>query len=101
MFTIYTGKTVGSWFGSGLASFIPESRLTFVQFDSLSVKRPRRPESDVKDSSEKKINLKKFRWEHSVRKNRTTFPDVPLLPEIPRRNDQKNSLTTGFSGNFL
>ena len=65
--------------------FPPESRLTFVQFDSLSVKRPRRPETDVKDSSEKN----------------TTFPDIPLLPEIPRRNDQKNSLPTGFSGNFL
>ena len=75
---------------SGLANFIPESPLTFVQFDSLSIKRPRRPETNVKDSSEKQKNLKKFRWEHFVRKNRTTFPDVPLLPEIPRRNDQKN-----------
>ena len=54
---------------SGLANFIPESRLTFVQLDSLSVKRPRRPETDIKDSSEKNNNLKRFRWEHSVRKN--------------------------------
>ena len=85
---------------SGLANFIPESRLTFVQFDSLSVKRPRRPETDVKDSSEKKKNLKKFRWKHSVRKNRTTFSDVPLLPENPRRNDQKIRYQPDFPETF-
>ena len=33
-----------------------------------------------------------FRLEHSVRKNRTTFSDVPLLPESFHWNDPKSSL---------
>ena len=53
-----------------------------------------------------KIALKKsntnFRLEYSVRKNRTTFSDVPLLPEIFRWNDPKgvfHLLSNRFSGN--
>ena len=53
-----------------------------------------------------KIALKKsntnFHLEYSVRKNRTTFSDVPLLPEIFRWNDPKgvfHLLSNRFSGN--
>ena len=31
-----------------------------------------------------------FCWEYTVRKNRTSFSDVPLLPEISRWNDPKS-----------
>ena len=46
-----------------------------------------------------------FRLEYFVRKNRTTFSDVPLLPEIFRWEDPKKSCSihfrTGFPGKFL
>ena len=31
-----------------------------------------------------------FCWEYTVWKNRTTFSDVPLLPEISRWNNPKS-----------
>ena len=38
-----------------------------------------------------------FRREHSVRRNRTTFSDVPLLPNVFRWNDRKSRLLFIFS----
>ena len=58
-------------------------------------KQPRRPETDTKNGFED------FPLAYSVRKNRDTFSDVQLLPEIFRWNDSKNSnLFTTFQQNF-
>ena len=75
---------------SGLVSFVPESRLPFVQIKSVRFtgKRPRRAETGIKLKAWKKWNAN-FRLEYSVRKNRTAFSDVPLLPEIFCWNDPK------------
>ena len=44
------------------------------------------------------------RLEYSIRKNRTTFSDVPLLPEVFRWDDPKSRVPfifqTGFPENF-
>ena len=56
-----------------------------------------------------KMDLKEwdtnFRVEYSIRKNRTTFSDVPLLPEILRWEHPKSSCSiyspTGFPGIFV
>ena len=90
------GRPVGTRFrqmvrkNSGLVSFAPESRLPFVQIKSVRFtgKRPRRAETGIKLKAWKKWNAN-FRLEYSVRKNRTTFSDVPLLPEIFCWNDPK------------
>ena len=42
-----------------------------------------------------------FSLEYSVRKNRTTFSDVPLLREIFRWNDQKSHVPFTFQPGFL
>ena len=89
---------------SGLVSFVPESRLPFVQIKSVRFtgKRPRRAETGIKLKAWKKWNAN-FRLEYSFRKNRTTFSDVPLLPEIFCWNDPKKACSiyfpTGFSRN--
>ena len=41
-----------------------------------------------------------FRLEYSVRKNRTNFSDVPLLPEIFRWNDPKCHVPFCFQTDF-
>ena len=58
-----------------------------------------------------KVALKKwntnFRLEYSIRKNRTTFSDVPLFPRIfrweadPKSRVPFTSVPTGFPGKFL
>ena len=89
---------------SGLVSFVPESRLPFVQIKSVRFtgKRPRRAETGIKLKAWKKWNAN-FRLEYSFRKNRTSFSDVPLLPEISCWNDPKKACSiyfpTGFSRN--
>ena len=110
LFTICMGRPVGPRFrqmvrkNSGLVSFAPESRLPFVQIKSVRFtgKRPRRPETGIKLMAWKKWNAK-FRLEYSFRKNRTSFSDVPLLPEISCWNDPKKACSiyfpTGFSRN--
>ena len=58
-------------------------------------KQPRRPETDTKNCVEV------FPLAYSVRKNRATFSDVQLLPEIFRWNDPKSSNPfTTFQHNF-
>ena len=58
-----------------------------VQFTE---KRPRRPGYGIKQGSEEMEH--DFPLEQSVRKNRTTFSNVPLLPKIFRWNDTKSRL---------
>ena len=41
-----------------------------------------------------------FRLEHSVRKNRTVFSDVPLLPESSRWNNPKSRVPCTFQLDF-
>ena len=41
-----------------------------------------------------------FRLEYSIRKNRTTFSDVPLLPEIFRWEDTKPRAQVTFQLDF-
>ena len=89
---------------SGLVNFAPESRLPFVQIKSVGFtgKRPRRPETGIKLMACKKWNAN-FRLEYFVRKNRTSFSDVPLLPERFCWIDPKKACSiyfpTGFSRN--
>ena len=65
---------------SGLVNFVQESRLPFVQIrNGLKL---------VSKMALKKWNTY-FRLQHSVRKNKTTFSDVQLLPEIFLWNDSK------------
>ena len=49
-----------------LVNFVPGSRFPYVQ---------------IKDSFEEEMNTN-FRLKYSIRKNRTTFSEIPLLPEI-------------------
>ena len=63
---------------SGLENSVPESRLPFVKISSIY-----RKTTAVSKMALKKWNTN-FRLEHSVRKNRTTFSNVPLLSEIFR-----------------
>ena len=87
---------VNSEQNSGLVNFIPESRLTFVQFDSLSEKRPRRLETGVKDSFEKKKKEVPFGTFRPEKQNYLFRCSVAPGTERPQK-----SLPTGFSGNFL
>ena len=74
MFTIYTPRQTSRFMvwvngvqNSELLNFIPESRLTFVKFHSLSEKRPRRLETGIKDSFEKnkkEVPFRTFRQEN-------------------------------------
>ena len=41
-----------------------------------------------------------FCWEYTIQTNRTTFPDVPLLPEISRWNDPKSRVPFTFQLDF-
>ena len=57
-------------------------------------KRPRRPETGIKDGFEEWNT--NFCLEYSVGKKRTTFSDVPLFPEIFRWNDPKSRVPFTF-----
>ena len=46
------------------------------------------------------INITNFRLKYSDRNNRTPFSDVPLLPEIFRRNDLKSRVPLNFQRDF-
>ena len=83
----YTGKPVGPQTVRKI--FVPESRLpSLYKSVPFSKKRPRRPEPGFKDGFEEMEH--EFQiwfsgiYEYSVRKNRTTFSDVFLFPEIFR-----------------
>ena len=71
--------------------------IAFVQI-KLPKKRPRRPEPGIKDGFEEiehEFPLGIFRPE-----NRTTFSDVPLLPEIYRWNDPMTNETSSLPPDF-
>ena len=51
--------------------------VTFIE------KRSRRPDTGIKDGFEEEMNTN-FRLQYSIRKNRTTFSEIPLLSEIFR-----------------
>ena len=61
-------------------------------------KRPRRPETGIKDGFEEWNT--NFCLKYSVGKNRTTLSDVPLLPEIFRWKDPKSRVPFTFQENF-
>ena len=67
-------------------------------------KRPRRPETGIKDGLEE-MEREFRRGIFRPTKKRITFSDVPLLPDIFRWKDPKKAcsiyLPTGFSENFL
>ena len=79
---------------SGLENFVPESRLPFVQISSIY-----RKTTVISNMALKKWNTN-FRLEHSVRKNRTTFSNVPLLSEIFLWNDPKSRVPFTFKPDF-
>ena len=89
---IYMGKPVGPRFGQnvtqnlGLVNFVPESCLLFVQISFIFRKMTAKAWRWCQRWLWKKWNTN-FRLEHFVRKNRTTFSDVPLLSEICHWND--------------
>ena len=61
-------------------------------------KRPRRPETGIKDGFEEMEH--EFPFGYSTRKDRTTFSDVPLLLEIFRWNDPKSRVPYTFQPDF-
>ena len=58
-------------------------------------KRPQRPDTGIKDGFEEEMNTN-FRLQYSIRKNRTTFSEIPLLPEIFRWNDPESRIPFVF-----
>ena len=61
-------------------------------------KRPRRPETGIKDDFEEIEH--EFLFGNPARKNRITFTDVPLLLEISRWNDRKSHVPFTFQPDF-
>ena len=80
---------------SGLVfkTFVQESPLPFVKFSSIYQKRLQKPETGIEDGLKKWNTI--LRLERSVRKNRTTFSDVPL--ERPEKSCSIYYFPTGFS----
>ena len=93
---MYMGKPVRSRFGKmgskiqigDLVNFVRKSRSHFAQISSIYQKNGPESLKLISKVAFKKWN-ENFR-ETFVRKNRTTFSGVPLLPEIFRRNDPKS-----------
>ena len=95
-------KPVGSWFAQMVnkiqdsGKFRPETRLPFVQISSISISI-----FQLSRMALKKWNTK-FYLERSVRKNRTTFSDDPLLSDIMfHSNDSKTSCSIDFSSRIF
>ena len=108
LFIIYLGKQVGPRFrqindkqNSGLVNFVLESCLPFVQICSIY---PKNGHKGLKLVQVSKMDWKKwnvnFHWEDSIWKNRTSFSDVPLLPEIFCWNDPKSHIPDIFQPDF-
>ena len=73
---------MGKWYkNSGLVNFFPESRWPFVQIGSIYRKNdlPRRPETGIKDGFKEMEKIPVW-----------NISDVPLVPEIFRRNDPES-----------
>ena len=88
------GKPVGSRFGQIVSkiqdwSISSRNRVYHLyKTVSFSEKRPRRRETGFKDDFEETEH--EFPLENSVQKNRTTFSDIPLLPEIFHWSDPES-----------
>ena len=88
LYTFYMGKPVGPRFGQWYSKFRTSKFRPGIAF-TICTNQFHLPKNDREGLKlVSKIALKKsntnFRLEYSVRKNRTTFSDVPLLPEIFR-----------------
>ena len=100
LFTIYLGKPVGPRFWQMISKIQDWGILSLNRVYHLyksvpfTKKRPQRRETGIKDG------WMNFCLEDSIRKNRTTFSDVPLLPEIFRWNDPKSRVTYIFQPDF-
>ena len=90
---LFLGKPVGSRFGQMVRKTCKSRHgiaFTIPQISSIL----RITNAKAWNWYQRWLNLKKwntnFRLECSVRKNKTTFWDVSLIPEISRRNDLKS-----------
>ena len=76
---------------SSVVNFVPESRLPFVQISFIY----RKTAAEAWNWCQRWLGLKYF-----IRKkkqtNKTTFSDVPLLPEIFRKNEPKSRFPFTF-----
>ena len=70
----------------------------FTNQFQLPKKRPRRPQTSIKDGVEEMEH--EFPFGVFRPGNRTTFSDVPLLPEIFRWNDSMTIETFSFPPDF-
>ena len=76
------------------------NRLSFVQISSIYWKTAAKDFKLVSKMALKKCNTN-FCLKYFIRKNRTTFPDVPLLPEIFRwEADPKSRVPFTFQPDF-
>ena len=92
---------------SGLVNFVPSIAFTISTIRTNQFHLPKNGREGLKLVSRmasKKWNTN-FHLEYSIRKNRTTFSDVPLISEIFRRKTPKKSFSiyfpTGFPGKLL
>ena len=87
---------------SGLVNFVPSIAFTISTISTNQFHLPENGREGLKLVS--RMALKKwntnFRLEYSIRKNRTTFSDVPFLPEIFRREDTKSRFPFTFQPDF-
>ena len=81
---------------SGLVNFIQ----VYYLYNSIpfAKKRPRKPETDIKDGFKEMEDEFPFGTFHPEKQ--TTFSDVLLLPEILRRNDPKGRVPFTFPPDF-
>ena len=82
-----------------LVNFDPESTLPFVQISSIYRKNGREGLKLVSKMALKEWNMN-FRLEYSIRKNRTTFSDFPLPPDIFLWEDPKSLVSFIFQPDF-
>ena len=85
---------------SGQLNFVPEIAFNIWTRQSHLSENGREGLKLVSKIALKKWNTN-FLLEHSIRKNRTIFSDVPLLPEIFRWEDPKRRVPFTFQPDFL
>ena len=102
LFTIYIDKPVGPWFtstqNSGLANSYRNRVYHFYTSVSFTEKRPRSLETGNKDGFEKMEHEFPFGIFRSEKQ--ASFSDVPLLPELFRRNDLKSRVPVTLQPDF-
>ena len=100
----YSVHGVGKWFAKFRSGqFRPRIAFTICTNQFHLPKNGREGLKLVSKMALKEWNTN-CRLEYSIRKNRTTFSDVPLLPEVFRWDDPKSRVPfifqTGFPENF-